>query len=1153
MKNLLRTIVIVSLSFWASIGTTLYAQINLANGLVADYPFNGNANDVSGNGNNGTFRVATFLGTDRFMNSNASSTFNGSNFISVNTTLGNFGLGDFSVSMWFNSVTIGTNQRLIAKRQAGSWDNFFDIYLRNSRLNWSLSENLTKFIDVQVNKILVSNQWYFYTIARKNGVVYFYLDGKLESTTTTVGYNINNNYNLTLGVFSNNPNSFMEYFNGKLDDVLIYNRALTGCEVMALYNHTFTGLDMPTVGLANNVLLATSSTFPGVSYGWSFNGSTVTGIFTNTFTGTLNPGTYTGIHTYGSCVVSSTPYVVTAQIANINIGLVAHYPFNGNANDESGNGNNGTFFITTSLGSDRFMNANVSASFSGSNYIGVNTTLGNFGLSDFTISTWFNSSNVSGDNRIITKRRDDNLNMTNYFATQVGNGQFATELSRPGGSRIYIYPTLIQPNLWYHVVYQRDGNNLKVYMNNLLINNFSLTSSFNMVNNTDLLIGAARGSAGNIFGTFKGRIDDARIYTRALNQSEITTLYTEYCDTYFAQAPIITNLNNGISVNTYAGASYSWSKNGTVLINQSLSGFSGALTNGLYTVTVTNAACKAIANYQLNQYSVGVIAPQNNCNTQNFLVPIETPTTIGSGIIGMDIEMSFNPAIMTPTGVAFLGNVVTATGVGLVDVSTQGNILHLNISYDGAGEFSGAGVIVAPQFALVQPAIAGTYTVGGGNVKESYQTTERDVTLSASTISIALFFPTITGQAFFWGNGAKPIANNNNPAAGVFVAQSLANCIATGKTSGTNATGSFSVEMGVSGFGISATRDIPATTPVVSHLNAFDNVLITRIVNNQIANPTVFQLIAADVNGSGAITSGDRTLLRRRTLMQITTFPNNVPDWKFYNSATTFVGFNKNIVPAVLTCIPANSILQNGCASVDNITLTGILIGDVDGSYAQTLGGANLRTESVTYTEIDYASANTDANDITSIPVKVYHDAAIEGFDVTLNFDAQKYKVESVTLNETNNINNTEPVGFNVPFAGYLIATVDNDKGLNTNPYLLSINVRKLTSSFVATDLGTPSSYINGKAARTEIVSDVTAISNHQEANTIFKIYPNPTTGSFVIETSLTSQAIEISDVLGKVVYKGILLGTNKTEIQLTTKGIFVVKVGNKVQKLVVE
>ena len=54
----------------------LYAQVNLNQGLVAYYPFNGNANDVSGNNINGVVSNAT-LTTDKFGASNSAYDFNG--------------------------------------------------------------------------------------------------------------------------------------------------------------------------------------------------------------------------------------------------------------------------------------------------------------------------------------------------------------------------------------------------------------------------------------------------------------------------------------------------------------------------------------------------------------------------------------------------------------------------------------------------------------------------------------------------------------------------------------------------------------------------------------------------------------------------------------------------------------------------------------------------------------------------------------------------------------------------------------------------------------------------------------------------------------------------------------------------------------------
>ena len=74
-------------------------------------------------------------------------------------------------------------------------------------------------------------------------------------------------------------------------------------------------------------------------------------------------------------------------------GLVGYWPFNGNANDESGNGNNGTVNGAV-LTSDRFENANNAYFFDGQDdYISCNPLLG---LQEVTISVWLNKNGQGG-------------------------------------------------------------------------------------------------------------------------------------------------------------------------------------------------------------------------------------------------------------------------------------------------------------------------------------------------------------------------------------------------------------------------------------------------------------------------------------------------------------------------------------------------------------------------------------------------------------------------------------------------------------------------------------------------------------------------------------------------------------------------------------
>ena len=102
MKKILFFVIMV-------VAITVEAQVNIANGLLAYYPYNGNANDESGNGYNGTVNGAT-LTTDRFGNANKAYSFN-SNTITSNLQQDPY--SDFTLNFWFK--TNGNNNDDISR------------------------------------------------------------------------------------------------------------------------------------------------------------------------------------------------------------------------------------------------------------------------------------------------------------------------------------------------------------------------------------------------------------------------------------------------------------------------------------------------------------------------------------------------------------------------------------------------------------------------------------------------------------------------------------------------------------------------------------------------------------------------------------------------------------------------------------------------------------------------------------------------------------------------------------------------------------------------------------------------------------------------------------------------------------------------------
>lgn len=203
-------------------------------------------------------------------------------------------------------------------------------------------------------------------------------------------------------------------------------------------------------------------------------------------------------------------------------GLIAWYPFNGNANDESGNGNNGTVYGAT-LSVDRFGIPNKAYSFNGaSNYIIINKTLGNFGTSDFTVSAWIKrDSNTSG---IVFSKRNE-LGWGNFCSFFAGP-KISTELDNQSSSDYLqiISNSSVLTNEYQNIIFLKEKNYFKIYMGGKLDKTTTLTTMFNFNNTATSSIGA-RYAGSNLTEYFKGTIDDVGIWNRALTQEEITALY----------------------------------------------------------------------------------------------------------------------------------------------------------------------------------------------------------------------------------------------------------------------------------------------------------------------------------------------------------------------------------------------------------------------------------------------------------------------------------------------------------------------------------------------------------------------------------------------------------------------------------------------------
>jgi hypothetical protein len=226
----------------------LNAQVNQDASLIAFYPFNKNANDESGNGNHGIVSEAV-LTSDRFNADSSAYEFNGySSYISIPDSPGLqspateltqlawiYIYGWSQVGAAFGPVLMKSN----------SGDNAFQYRLSVSDAgvntainNW---ENAVTIFDK-----LNYNTWYMIASTLKNDTVKAYINGSFIGEGILTGPINPDSKPLEIG---RDVPGATEVFNGKIDDIRLYNRALSDAEIFSVFEGSL-GL-LPDHRLAN--------------------------------------------------------------------------------------------------------------------------------------------------------------------------------------------------------------------------------------------------------------------------------------------------------------------------------------------------------------------------------------------------------------------------------------------------------------------------------------------------------------------------------------------------------------------------------------------------------------------------------------------------------------------------------------------------------------------------------------------------------------------------------------------------------------------------------------------------------------------------------------------------------------------------------------
>ncbi len=206
-------------------------------------------------------------------------------------------------------------------------------------------------------------------------------------------------------------------------------------------------------------------------------------------------------------------------------GLIASYPFTGNASDSSGNAINGVVNGST-LTSDRFGNANKAYSFNGSSdFIQVpHSSLFTFS-SKATINLWVKAdSGGTGNPRFFSK--GSTPNGMEYFSDSVGNQQkrvaFTGDIAGTSGLFGGYSKSLIGNQTWTMLTYIHDSLTSKLYINGVLDTTFANANGVLPQTTDDLFFGKHSQASTDYFN---GSLDDINIYNKTLTQTQVDSLY----------------------------------------------------------------------------------------------------------------------------------------------------------------------------------------------------------------------------------------------------------------------------------------------------------------------------------------------------------------------------------------------------------------------------------------------------------------------------------------------------------------------------------------------------------------------------------------------------------------------------------------------------
>lgn len=304
------------------------------NGLIAWYPFTGNTNDSGGKNLNPTYSGAGVTSTtDRYGKPNRAYSFDGATGSYIRIPADSFPSNDRTVSLWFNVPMVSNRPVLMGYGGEGTLG-YGTSYLMGLNIEGlGTYESQAHYRSNKIDYAYATepvNQWVHWVLTISGSTMTIYINGQNVASNNDFVYSTyTTGRDLVFGVmpYADGIAPYTDvnggYTQGKLDDIGIWKRALTACEIQYLYNsspdsaiHITQQPANKSVGAGNSAQFKVTSTDTCLTYQWQqdsgngFKALKDTLMYTGTKTNTLtvNPVKAAMNHYKYRCVIASCKY-----------------------------------------------------------------------------------------------------------------------------------------------------------------------------------------------------------------------------------------------------------------------------------------------------------------------------------------------------------------------------------------------------------------------------------------------------------------------------------------------------------------------------------------------------------------------------------------------------------------------------------------------------------------------------------------------------------------------------------------------------------------------------------------------------------------------------------------------------------------------------